>query len=102
MVLQRDYSVLGPEGAKAAERGLVDAEWYKPDIERATIRQLMQRSDRRALIDTALWLGLLIGFGALGSWLFLRASLWWIPVLVLGYGPLYGTGGAVVHFTPKS
>ena len=21
---------------------------------------------------------------------------------VLGYGPLYGTGGAVVHFTPKS
>ena len=93
MVQQRDYSILGPEGPKAAERGLVDADWYRPDVDRKRMRELMARSDRRALIDTALWLGLLIGFGALGSWLFLRGSLWWIPVLVLLYGPLYGTAG---------
>ena len=93
MIERRDYSLLGPEGARAAEQGLVDAEWFRPEIDRKRMRELMQRSDRRALIDTALWLGLLVGFGALGSWLFLRGSLWWIPVLVLGYGPLYGTAG---------
>ncbi|MEL6983949.1 MAG: fatty acid desaturase, partial [Actinomycetota bacterium] len=79
----RDYSLLGPEGATAVERGLVGADWFTPDIDRARMKELMRRSDRRASIDTALWLGLLVGFGALGSWLFLRGSLWWIPVLVL-------------------
>ncbi len=89
----RDYSLLGPEGAKAQERGLVGAAWFTPDIDRRRMKELMRRSDRRAMIDTALWLGLLVAFGALGSWLFLRGSPWWIPVLVLGYGPLYGTAG---------
>jgi fatty acid desaturase len=92
-VERRDYSILGPEGAKAVQRGLVDAEWFTPTIDRKRMRELMGRSDRRALIDTGLWLGLLVLFGALGSWLFLRGSLWWIPVLVLLYGPLYGTAG---------
>lgn len=89
----RDYSILGPEGAKAVERGLVGADWFTPDIDRKRMKELMRRSDRRAMIDTALWLGLLVAFGAIGSWLFLQGSLWWIPVLLLGYGPLYGTAG---------
>jgi len=93
MTTGRDYSLLGPEGVKAQERGLVGATWFSPDIDRKRMKELMRRSDRRAMIDTALWLGLLVGFGAVGSWLFLRGSLWWIPVLVLGYGPLYGTAG---------
>ncbi|KPY50522.1 MocD [Pseudomonas syringae pv. rhaphiolepidis] len=80
---QRDYSLTGPEAARAAEKGLVSAEWYQSPISRQRMKQLMQRRDGPALLDTAIWLLALLvsGFGGYwfwGSWAcvpFLRHSL---------------------------
>jgi Na+-transporting NADH:ubiquinone oxidoreductase subunit F len=83
----RDYSLVGPEAEHARESGLADAAWFMPAIDPALLRELQARSDRRAAVDTVLWLGALIGAGvlawvALGSW-------WAIPAFAL-YGALYG------------
>jgi fatty acid desaturase len=85
---RRDYTLGGPEAQRAAERGLVGAEWYQTPIPRKRLKALMQRSDGPALRDTALWLGLLVGTGALGvaTW----GTLWAVPVFVL-YGVFYAT-----------
>ena len=55
--VQRDYGLLGPEGAVADAHGLVEAAWYAP-IPRARLKQLMRRSDGPAIRDTVMWLGL--------------------------------------------
>ena len=41
----RDYSLLGPDGARAVETGLAAAEWYHTDLPRKMMKELMQRSD---------------------------------------------------------
>ncbi|NDH45305.1 MAG: fatty acid desaturase, partial [Actinobacteria bacterium] len=84
----RDYTVGGPSAALAAERGLVDADWFKPKIERDVMRQLMQRNNLWAGLHIASWLAALVLFGWLGhqTW-----GTWWaIPVFVV-YGVLYGS-----------
>ncbi len=83
----RDYSLTGPESQRAAEAGLVGADWYRSPIAPDTLTALTQRTNARAAIDTLLWLGLLVGAGvlawrSLGSW-------WAVPALVV-YGALYG------------
>ena len=82
----RDYSLTGPEAAKARERGLAEATWFRPAIDPERLRDLSQRSDRRAAADTLLWLGLLAGTG-LWAW-FARGSWWAVPAFAL-YGVLY-------------
>lgn len=86
----RDYSLIGPENARAVERGLANASWYKTDIPRKQMKQLMQRSDAPATRDTLLWLGLMVLFAGLGI------HFWgsWLAVpFFLAYGVLYGSGG---------
>jgi len=85
---QRDYSLTGPDAARAIELGLASAQWYHSEIPRKTMKALMQRSDRPALRDTAIWLGLMILFGGFGSWLW---GSWWCVPIFAAYGVLYGS-----------
>jgi hypothetical protein len=54
----RNYSLLGPDGARAVETGLAAAEWYHTDVPRKVMKDLMQRSDQPAIRDTVIlvWL----------------------------------------------
>jgi hypothetical protein len=49
----RDYSLIGPSAARAAEQGLVAADWYHPEVPRTRMKQLMRRGDGPALRDAA-------------------------------------------------
>jgi len=84
----RDYTVGGPSVAIASERGLIDADWFKPNIDREVMRRLMQRNDSLASLHIASWLAALLvtgwaGHEAWGTW-------WAIPVFAV-YGVLYGS-----------
>jgi len=86
----RDYSLTGPLNRQAVEIGLANAEWYKTDIPRARMKELMQRSDGPATVDTIIWIGAMIVMAAIGIWLW--PSLWSAPFFII-YGVLYGSGG---------
>lgn len=86
----RDYSLTGPENKRALERGLANANWYKTDIPRKRMKELMQRSDSPATRDTALWLGCMALFAGVGIALW---GSWWAVPFFLAYGVLYGSGG---------
>ena len=86
----RDYGLTGNDSRLAIERGLVEAEWFRPPIDPERLRALQARTNARAARDTILWLGLLAVFGylafrALGSW-------WAVPAFMV-YGALYGGAG---------
>ena len=85
---KRDYSLLGPDGARAVETGLAAAEWYHTDIARKTMKDLMQRSDQPAIRDTILLYSLMIAFAAAGIALW---PTWWSAPFWLAYGVLYGS-----------
>ena len=84
----RNYTLGGPEAARAIARGLVNGQWYQTPVDRKVMKELTRRTDAPALRDTALWLALLVGFGGLGilTW----GSWWAIPVFII-YGLLYAT-----------
>jgi len=63
----RDYRLTGPEAARAVERGLVDGEWFRPNIDPAHLRRLLEREDARPTRDTLVWLGLVGVTGALAN-----------------------------------
>jgi fatty acid desaturase len=86
----RDYSLTGPLNARAVDTGLANAEWYKTDIPRARMKELMRRSDGLATHDTILWIGLLIATGGLGAYFW---GTWWCVPFFVVYGVLYGSGG---------
>src|ERR1700748_2726154 len=66
VTLKRDYDLMGPSGRAAVETGLAAAEWYHTEIPRKEMKALMQRSDSAAIRDTAIWLGSMSAFAALG------------------------------------
>jgi fatty acid desaturase len=84
----RDYSLTGDDGRRAVASGLSAVEWYRTPVPRQRMKQLMQRNDRRALIDTAIWIGGMIVLGTAGALLW--PSAWCIPAF-LAYGVLYGS-----------
>jgi fatty acid desaturase len=84
----RDYSLIGPGARRAAEQGLVAADWYHADVPRKRMKQLMQRTNGPALRDTAIWLGLLIASGAGGYWFW---GTWACVPFFIVYGVLYGS-----------
>ena len=86
----RDYSLTGPLNRQALDIGLANADWYKTEIPRARMKELMQRSDGPATRDTILWIGFMILFAGLGAYLW--PSPWSIPFF-MAYGVLYGSGG---------
>ncbi len=85
---RRDYSLLGPDGARAVETGLAAAEWYHTDVPRKDMKALMQRSDAPAIRDTVLLYGTMILTAGFGIWLW--PSLWSLPFWAV-YGVLYGS-----------
>ncbi len=89
-VQRRDYGLLGAEGQRAVERGLSNADWYRSPVDRKRMRQLMERTDRHAVINTLLWLGLIVG---LAIAITLTWFHWWTPLLMVPYGMLWCLGG---------
>jgi fatty acid desaturase len=59
-----DYQLIGGAGERAQAAGLVNANWYKCPVPRATMKELMKRDDAHAIRDTAIWYALIIGAGA--------------------------------------
>jgi fatty acid desaturase len=85
---KRNYSLLGPDAARAVETGLAAAHWYHTEVPRKVMKDLMQRSDHPAIRDTFILFGAMIGFAAAG--IALWPSLWAVPFW-LAYGVLYGS-----------
>jgi fatty acid desaturase len=88
VVHPRDYSLTGPLNARSVEAGLANAQWYKCDIARPRMKELMRRSDGPAMRDTALWIGLMIATGGAGAYFW---GSWWCLPFFLAYGVLYGS-----------
>jgi fatty acid desaturase len=86
--IRRDYTLTGPENAKAVAAGLVPAKWYSPSISRAELKELMRRDDKPAIRDTLIWFAVLFVSGCLGSWFW--GSWAAVPFFVI-YGVLYGS-----------
>jgi fatty acid desaturase len=89
------YSLVGPQGALAEEAGLAGGQWFRSDVPRRRMKELMRRDDAPAIRDTALWLGIMAVSGALGAWAWIAGGPWaWFAVpCFLVYGVLYGSGG---------
>ncbi len=85
---KRDYSLLGPDGARAVECGLAAAEWYHSDIPRKDMKELMKRTDQPAVRDTVILFGSMIVFAGIGIALW---PSWWSAPFWLAYGVLYGS-----------
>lgn len=84
----RDYTLTGPEGARAVEVGLASAEWYHTDVPRKVMKDLMRRNDAAATRDTAIWLGLMAmcALGGVLTW-----GTWICVPFFVVYGVLYGS-----------
>jgi fatty acid desaturase len=85
---KRDYSLLGPDAARAVESGLAAADWYHTDVPRREMKALMQREDGPAIRDTLILYGCMIAFAGLGIALW---PSWWSAPFWLAYGVLYGS-----------
>jgi fatty acid desaturase len=85
---ERNYSMNGPDAARAVENGLAAADWYHSDISRKEMKALMKREDQPAIRDTIVLLGLMILFAGLGVVLW---PSWWSAPFWLVYGVLYGS-----------
>lgn len=84
---RRDYSLVGKDSRKAVATGLAAAEWYHSEVPRARIKELMRRSDPRALRDHAIWFSAFFAIMAGAIWLF---GSWWSLPFFIAYGVLYG------------
>jgi fatty acid desaturase len=85
---RRDYGLVGPETKRAEAMGLAEAEWYRSPIPRARLKELMQRSDGRAIRDTVIWIAAFIVTGGAG---YLLWGTWWAVPCFAAYGVLYGS-----------
>jgi len=88
LLVRRDYRLCSDEEGRAVAAGLADADWYRSPVEPARLKELMARSNARAALDIALYLGLLVGSGV---WLYLSLWSWWTIIPLVIYGTLYGS-----------
>ena len=85
---RREYSLLGTDGARAVETGLAEATWYRSEIPRRLVKDLMKRTDQPAIRDTFVLFGAMAVFAGIG------VALWpsgWCAPFWLAYGVLYGS-----------
>ncbi len=85
---KRDYSLLGPDAARAVATGLAAAEWYHSDVPRKEMKALMERTDQPAIRDTVIYYGAMMLFAGIGIWFW---PSWWSAPFWLAYGVLYGS-----------
>jgi fatty acid desaturase len=85
------YSLTGPENQAAVNAGLAGGAWFRSAVPRKRMKELMRRSDYPAVRDTAIWLGLILLFGGLGTTFWLVWHSWWAVPFFLAYGVLYGS-----------
>ncbi|AZV80481.1 hydrocarbon oxygenase [Parasedimentitalea marina] len=84
------HYLLSAEASRlATEKGWANPKWFRPAVDPQKIRDLMQKSDARAMRDTALWLGAMCV--AAGCAIALWPSWWSLPFWLI-YGVLYGSG----------
>lgn len=84
---KRDYDLAGTDTERAVAAGLADAQWWRPQIDAARLRELGERSNVRAAVDIGLWVVLIIGLG-ITAWVTWFA--WYTVPLLFLYGTLYG------------
>ena len=82
----QDYSL---SNRAVSELQPASPQWFRPRVDPAAIRALMEKSDTIALRDTALWLGSMAV--AAMSAIALMPSWWAVPFWLI-YGVLYGSG----------
>lgn len=85
-MIPQDYRLIGGAGDRAQAQGLVNATWYRCDVPRAEMKQLMRRADALAIRDTLLWYGLIGASGLLAFWAV--GTNWAIPAFFV-YATLY-------------
>ena len=85
---RRDYSLVGAGARRALEDGLASAEWYRSEVPRAAMKELVRRWDSPAIRDTIIWIGalLLSAAGLIAFW-----GSWLAAPFILVYGELYGS-----------
>jgi fatty acid desaturase len=86
--MRRDYSLIGPDGRLAIEKGLAGAAWYRSPIPRKRLKELMQRRDGPAIRDTIIWFAVLGLTGGLGAYFW---GSWWAVPFFAAYGIVYGS-----------
>jgi len=72
--MAKDYSLVDETGPSAVTPKLAYPKWFRPNVDPASIRSLMVKSNAIALRDTLIWLGLMVlsaGF-AIALW-----PSWW-------------------------
>lgn len=86
--MPKDYALTGEAARRAEADGLSGPSWYRTEVDPATIRKLMEKSDAIAARDTALWIGAMVAFAGIGIALW---PSWWSAPFWLSYGVLYGS-----------
>jgi fatty acid desaturase len=84
------YDLTGPQGERAVAEGLASGDWFRSDVPRKRMKELMRRTDGPAIRDTAIWLGVMAVAGTAGGLLW---GSWWAAPFFLVYGVLYGSAG---------
>jgi Na+-transporting NADH:ubiquinone oxidoreductase subunit F len=86
--LKLDYSLTGLNSTLAVEKGLAEAEWYQSAIPRPVLRELLERRDGPAILNTVIWFGLILGCGVVTCLLW---RSWWVVVPYAVYSVLYAS-----------
>jgi len=86
--MAKDYSLIGDAAREAIDQGKANPKWFRPTVDPAAIRELMQKSDAIAMRDTLIWLGgMVLSAGiAIALW----PTGWSVPFWLI-YGVLYGS-----------
>jgi fatty acid desaturase len=84
--MNKQYRLIDGSGDHANALGLTNAPWYRCDIPRPIMKQLMHRTDTRAIKDTFLWYALILAAGSLV--IYSIGTNWAVPAVFL-YATLY-------------
>lgn len=82
------YVLSKENSAQALAKGLAEATWYRTQVPKAALRQLLERRDGPAIRDTFLWFMLIF---ATRYWAYCWWGKWWVILPFAIYGVLYAS-----------